>query len=80
MSQRPRICAIALSLEETARPADGGLSLPERLNRFEGELLRGALEAHRGDIAAVLAEMRVPRKTLYDKLQRHGLKPSAFRS
>ena len=71
---------VALSLEETARPADGGLSLPERLNRFEGELLRGALEAHRGDIAAVLAEMRVPRKTLYDKLQRHGLKPSAFRS
>lgn len=71
---------VALSLEETARPADEGLSLPERLNRFEGELLRGALEAHRGDIAAVLAEMRVPRKTLYDKLQRHGLKPSAFRS
>lgn len=71
---------VALSLEETARPADEGLSLPERLNRFEGELLRGALEAHRGDIAAVLAEMRVPRKTLYDKLQRHGLKPSAFRA
>ena len=71
---------VALSLEETARPVDEGLSLPERLNRFEGELLRGALEAHRGDIAAVLAEMRVPRKTLYDKLQRHGLKPSAFRA
>ena len=71
---------VALSLEETARPADERLSLPERLNRFEGELLRGALEAHRGDIAAVLAEMRGPRKTLYDKLQRHGLKPSAFRS
>lgn len=70
---------VALSLEETARPADEGLSLPERLNRFEGELLRGALEAHRGDIAAVLTEMRVPRKTLYDKLQRHGLKPAAFR-
>ncbi|PZU57457.1 MAG: Fis family transcriptional regulator [Brevundimonas sp.] len=71
---------VALSLEETARPADEGLSLPERLNRFEADLLRAALEAHRGDIAAVLAEMRVPRKTLYDKLQRHGLKPAAFRS
>ncbi len=70
---------VALSLEETARSSDGDLSLPERLNRFEGELLRAALETHRGDITAVLAEMRVPRKTLYDKLQRHGLKPAAFR-
>ena len=70
---------VALSLDETARPADAGLSLPERLNRFEADLLRDALQAHRGDITAVLAEMRVPRKTLYDKLQRHGLKPAAFR-
>jgi two-component system C4-dicarboxylate transport response regulator DctD len=23
--------------------------------------------------------MRIPRKTLYDKLQRHGLKPADFR-
>jgi DNA-binding NtrC family response regulator len=70
---------VALSLEETVRPADEGLSLPERLSRFEADLLRAALEAHRGDVPAVLAEMRVPRKTLYDKLQRHGLKPAAFR-
>ncbi|MBD3836924.1 sigma-54 dependent transcriptional regulator [Brevundimonas sp.] len=70
---------VALSLEETARAVDEGLSLPERVNRFEADLLRAALEAHRGDVPAVLAEMRVPRKTLYDKLQRHGLKPAAFR-
>ncbi|GAW40972.1 C4-dicarboxylate transport transcriptional regulatory protein DctD [Brevundimonas sp. SH203] len=70
---------VALSLDDAARPADDGLSLPDRLNRFEAELLRDALQAHRGDIAAVLAEMRVPRKTLYDKLARHGLKPAVFR-
>lgn len=70
---------VALSLEETIRPIDAGLSLPDRLNRFEAELLRDALQSHRGDITAVLAEMQVPRKTLYDKLQRHGLKPAVFR-
>lgn len=70
---------VALSLDDTTRPPDEGLSLPDRVNRFEGELLRDALQSHRGDISAVLAEMQVPRKTLYDKLQRHGLKPADFR-
>lgn len=70
---------VALSLDDTTRPADEGLSLPERMSRFEAELLRDALHTHRGDIAAVLETLQVPRKTLYDKLQRHGLRPSAFR-
>lgn len=70
---------VALSLDDTIRAPDGGLSLPDRVNRFEAELLRDALQSHRGDISAVLAEMQVPRKTLYDKLQRHGLKPADFR-
>ncbi|WBT04717.1 sigma-54 dependent transcriptional regulator [Brevundimonas vesicularis] len=70
---------VALSLDDTTRPPDEGLSLPDRVNRFEAELLRDALQSHRGDISAVLAEMQVPRKTLYDKLQRHGLKPADFR-
>lgn len=70
---------IVLGLEEAPGEAESGLSLPDRLHRFEGELLRGALQTHRGDIAAVLEEMRIPRKTLYDKLQRHGLKPADFR-
>jgi two-component system C4-dicarboxylate transport response regulator DctD len=70
---------VVLSLDDGDRPADAGLSLPERLNRFEADLLRDALQSHRGDITALLAEMQVPRKTLYDKLARHGLKPAAFR-
>ena len=70
---------VALSLDDNTRAPDHGLSLPDRVNRFEGELLRDALQSHRGDISAVLAEMQVPRKTLYDKLQRHGLKPADFR-
>ena len=71
---------VVLGLEEGARATDAGLSLPDRLHRFEGELLKTALQTHRGDIAALLAEMRIPRKTLYDKLGRHGLKPADFRT
>ncbi|MFN7128120.1 MAG: sigma-54-dependent transcriptional regulator [Brevundimonas sp.] len=71
---------VVLGLEDRSGVEDSDLSLPDRLHRFEGELLRGALQVHRGDIVAVLEEMRIPRKTLYDKLQRHGLKPADFRA
>ncbi|MDK2748166.1 MAG: sigma-54 dependent transcriptional regulator [Brevundimonas sp.] len=71
---------VVLGLDEGSGGAEADLSLPDRLHRFEGELLRGALQTHRGDIVAVLEEMRIPRKTLYDKLQRHGLKPADFRA
>ena len=70
---------VALGLEDQGASEDMGLSLPERLNRFEGEILRAALERHRGAVAPVLGEMAIPRKTLYDKLQKHGLKPADFR-
>ncbi len=71
---------VVLGLDEGSGGAEADLSLPDRMHRFEGELLRGALQTHRGDIVSVLEEMRIPRKTLYDKLQRHGLKPADFRA
>lgn len=55
----------------------GGLA--ERLARYEAELVREALERHGGDIPAVAEELRLPRKTLYDKLQKHGLRAADFR-
>ncbi|QGZ93742.1 sigma-54-dependent transcriptional regulator [Terricaulis silvestris] len=71
---------VALGLERDAQSnGDDALALPERLQRFEAELLRDALKRHHGDIAAVLDEMRIPRKTLYDKLQRYALRPAQFR-
>lgn len=71
---------VVLGLEgEGSVMAADGLSLPERMNRFEADILRGALEQHGGDVVAVLEDMRIPRKTLYDKMQRHGLRPADFR-
>lgn len=54
--------------------------LPDRIRRFEGITIRETLEAHEGNIAAVVQELKIPRKTLYDKMTRHGIVPSDFRS
>lgn len=58
----------------------GSLGLSARVEQYEAELIREALERHDGDIARVGAALQLPRKTLYDKLQRHGLRPAEFRT
>jgi two-component system C4-dicarboxylate transport response regulator DctD len=50
-----------------------GASLPELLDRQEAEIIRKALELHRGDVAQTIAALGIARKTFYDKLQRHGI-------
>ncbi|OGN47167.1 MAG: Fis family transcriptional regulator, partial [Caulobacterales bacterium GWE1_67_11] len=40
---------VVLGLDEGSGGAEADLSLPDRMHRFEGELLRGALQTHRGD-------------------------------
>ncbi|MGO3132853.1 MAG: sigma-54-dependent transcriptional regulator [Alcaligenes sp.] len=54
------------------------LSLPARIEQFESQQIRQALARHRGDIKATLQDLRIPRKTFYDKLQRHGILRSDF--
>lgn len=51
----------------------GGLSLPERMERHEAQLIRQALAANDGDVKTTLEALGIPRKTFYDKLQRHGI-------
>ena len=48
-------------------------TLPERLERYEADILKEALTTHRGDVKATLEALGIPRKTFYDKLQRHGI-------
>lgn len=55
------------------------MSLAERMARFEATILRDTLAAAKGDIAAAMAMLGVPRKTLYDKLARHAINPKDFR-
>ncbi|KKW67611.1 hypothetical protein AAV94_09635 [Lampropedia cohaerens] len=61
-----------------AQEPAGDLSLPARVEQFEARQIRDALARHKGDVKATLQELGIPRKTFYDKLQRHGIQRSDF--
>ncbi|ESZ54689.1 sigma-54 dependent transcriptional regulator [Mesorhizobium sp. L103C131B0] len=74
-----------LGLEEAAQappsaPAepDDASSLPERLERYEANVIREALGRNDGDVRRTIEALGIPRKTFYDKLQRHGIVRSDF--
>lgn len=54
-------------------------ALPIRVERFEAGLIRDALRSTRGDVKSCLEILRIPRKTFYDKVARHGIDLDAFR-
>ncbi|ODR88573.1 sigma-54-dependent transcriptional regulator [Sinorhizobium alkalisoli] len=68
---------VALGVAEmpAGKPAapENGATLPERLERYEADILRQALTANNGDVKETLLALGIPRKTFYDKLQRHGI-------
>jgi two-component system C4-dicarboxylate transport response regulator DctD len=55
-----------------------GQSLAAQQEAFEAQCLRAALSRHKGDIKAVLNELQLPRRTLNEKMQRHGLMREMF--
>jgi two-component system C4-dicarboxylate transport response regulator DctD len=57
----------------TISPQPTGVTLPERLERYEAEIIRDALSANDGDVRRTIEALGIPRKTFYDKLQRHGI-------
>ncbi|MFD2236933.1 sigma-54-dependent transcriptional regulator [Aureimonas populi] len=65
-------------LADAAPPAPAGASLSERLEAFEAQAIREALSAHRGDVRRTIEALGLPRKTFYDKLQRHGIDRRSF--
>ncbi|MCB4768368.1 sigma-54 dependent transcriptional regulator [Ancylobacter sp. Lp-2] len=71
----------ALGLASAPAPVagEGGATLPERVDAFEAMQIRDTLAACQGDIQATLRALGIPRKTLYDKLKRHGIDQSRFR-
>jgi two-component system C4-dicarboxylate transport response regulator DctD len=62
-----------------AAAPDDGTSLPERVGRFEAAIIRESLAATGGSIVGTLKLLGIPRKTLYDKMARHGIDPKGFR-
>jgi two-component system C4-dicarboxylate transport response regulator DctD len=74
--------AFALGLSDLASGlprTTTGRSLSQILAEFERTVLDEALRRSGGNVEAVAAKLSVPRKTLYDKLARHDLKPRDYR-
>ena len=57
----------------------GELPLPRQVELFEKSLISQALARHQGRVSEVCDALDVPRKTLYDKLKKHGLKAEDYR-
>lgn len=57
---------------------DQEFSLPERLERLEANIIRDTLSRYDGDVRQTIEALKIPRKTFYDKLQRHGIVRKTF--
>jgi two-component system C4-dicarboxylate transport response regulator DctD len=54
-------------------------SLRERVSTFETQAIVEALVRARGRVTTVCELLGIPRKTLYEKMDRHGIDPSLYR-
>ncbi|MFN3579367.1 MAG: sigma-54-dependent transcriptional regulator [Pseudomonas sp.] len=60
-------------------PVGGQQTLVEMLDAYEQSLISTTLQACHGSIKAVMMRLGLPRKTLYDKMKRHGLDKADFK-
>lgn len=68
----------ALGLNEA--DSQGGTGLAAQMAQVERSLLVAALQRHGGRATDVARDLQLPRKTFYDKLNKHGLRAEDFRS
>ena len=64
---------------EAVAGQEAGRGLAEQMAQVERSILVAALRRHAGRAAEAARELKLPRKTLYDKLTRYGLRPDDFR-
>ncbi|MGQ7246569.1 sigma-54-dependent transcriptional regulator [Halomonas sp. V046] len=73
-------CDYRLDMLMEGAATDGGeLPLPQQVELFEKQLISQSLARHHGRIGDVCEHLGLPRKTLYDKLRKHDLKPDHYR-
>jgi len=63
----------------TSTAETGKMTLPEQVERFEKMLLQAELSSHGGSIKDTLLGLGLPRKTLYDKMQKYGLDKNDYK-
>lgn len=64
----------------SAAASQGAGALSVRVLKYERMLIIEALEAANGNVIQTSALLKTPRKTLYEKFNRHGINPARFRS
>ncbi|MBU3059380.1 sigma-54-dependent transcriptional regulator [Pseudomonas indica] len=68
----------ALGLTSSEETQQGPQSLAEQMEAFEAQCLHTALQRCQGNISDVMALLQIPRRTLNEKMQRHGLSRSSY--
>jgi two-component system C4-dicarboxylate transport response regulator DctD len=65
---------------DTDTPGDAAApaGLADRMDRYEKALLSAALASHDGGLKATYESLGLSRKTLYEKMQKHGLRREDF--
>ncbi|ETX13909.1 Fis family transcriptional regulator [Roseivivax halodurans JCM 10272] len=65
---------------ESDRPTESasGQTLPERMDRIERDIIAATLTAQNGSLKKTYEALGLSRKTLYDKMQKHGLRREEF--
>ncbi len=71
--------AMRYAMGMTEADTSEGLGLTERMAEVERTFLTEALRDHAGNATEAARALKLPRKTFYDKLARHGLRPEDYR-
>ncbi|MEJ1297897.1 MAG: sigma-54 dependent transcriptional regulator [Candidatus Sedimenticola sp. (ex Thyasira tokunagai)] len=68
-------------LEQLMHGSEGeaALTLPQQVECFEKSVIEQSLKSHSGNIKATMEALGVPRKTLYDKMQKFYLDKSNYK-
>ncbi|WP_321362936.1 sigma-54 dependent transcriptional regulator [uncultured Celeribacter sp.] len=71
--------AMRFAMGLTEGEAQEEMGLAEQLAQVERSLLIAALQRHHGNATEAAKGLKLPRKTFYDKLTRHGVKAEVYR-
>lgn len=67
-------------LNQSNNDVNTGLGLSEQVDAFEKALIEQALGETSGSIKNTMLVLNLPRKTLYDKMQKHGIEKQHFKT
>lgn len=69
---------MGLDTYEASAPNEGG-SLSERMTAYEKQVIESELTSRGGSLKSTYEALRISRKSLYEKMQRYGLKQSDYK-